>query len=347
MDAIPSNFQIGCTKIEVVNMPTDQEGRNQQLAHPSLPSGVSCSKSADDGNDQREDVEKILDATAVPRYTLASLKPLFNPVSDSTSTESESVSKVEQLLIDTNRKLDLVLEKLSQMDRKRILHETQMNLLEKKVDMHLSLGVVPKERTDKAALESSSTSKGSLDNSLSLFSPVSCLLDLENLEELARDKNYVNYVKTRVQGMLRTKRRSLKQSMASNRSPGRTYCLRIVDLFFTRFFLTQCTWSGQARGTNNQRIRFKDFVYVINMFHETVHYIDPSFTKEDTESFLKQMLISANYRFQAGPPKLKVTSRPRKARKTNILTITESNDNVESYEIMEFDPLEIKSESES
>ncbi|XP_049530404.1 uncharacterized protein LOC125948428 isoform X3 [Anopheles darlingi] len=346
MDAIPSNFQIGCTKIEVVTMPTDQEGRNQQSAHPSLPSGVSLSKSADDGNDQREDVEKILDATAVPRYTLASLKPLFNPDSHSTSTENESVSKVEQLLIDTNRKLDLVLEKLSQMDRRMILHETQMNLLEKKIDMHLSLGVVPKERTDKTALESSSTSKGSLDNSLSLFSPVSCLLDLENLEELARDKNYVNYVKTRVQGMLRTRRRSLKQSMASNRSAGRTYCLRIVDLFFTRFFLTQCTWAGQRRGTN-RRIRFRDFVHVINMFYETVHYIDPSFTKEDTESFLKQIVRAANYRFQAGPPKLKVTSHPRKTRRTNILTNTESNDNVESYEIMEFDPLEIKSEPES
>ncbi|XP_049530385.1 uncharacterized protein LOC125948425 isoform X3 [Anopheles darlingi] len=338
MDAIPSNFQIGCTEIEVVTMPTDQEGRNQQLAHPSLPSGVSFSESTDDGNDQNEDVENTFNATAVPRYTLASLKPLFNLDSHSTSTENESVSKVEQLLIDTNRKLDLVLEKLSQMDRRMILHEKQINLLEKKVDMHLSLGVVPEERTDKAALHSRRSSESSLDNSLSLFSPVSCLLDLENLEELAKDKNYVNCVKTHIQGILGTRRMTQtsalhQQNMSGNTRTGQTYCLQIVDLFFTRFFMTQCTWTGiSIKSVAGKKIALKDFVHVIDMFYETVHYVDPTFTKEDTESFLKQVLERARVRFESGPPKRKPGSRCRKTPKKHISTNTESIDSDEMEE---------------
>ncbi|XP_049530386.1 uncharacterized protein LOC125948425 isoform X8 [Anopheles darlingi] len=299
MDAIPSNFQIGCTEIEVVTMPTDQEGRNQQSAHPSLPSGVSLSESIDGGNYQNEVLE------------------------------NEYISKGEQLLIDTNRKLDLVLEKLSQMDRRMILHEKQINLLEKKIDMHLSLGVVPEERKGKA---------DSLDNSLSLFSPVSCLLDLENLEELARDKNYVNCVKTHIQGILGTRRMTQtsalhQQNMSGNTRTGQTYCLQIVDLFFTRFFMTQCTWTGIGiKSVTGKKIALKDFVHVIEMFYKTVHYVYPTFTKNDAESFLKQMLSHAKKRFENGPPKLKPRSRCRKALRRNILMNAESIDSDEMEE---------------
>ncbi|XP_035778013.1 uncharacterized protein LOC118459076 isoform X2 [Anopheles albimanus] len=338
------HFQIGCTRIEVVNMPMNQEGRIKK-SHHSLSSAVLLSGSIDSGNDQRENVGKISNATVVPQSTLSSLKPCTKPVSHNAAPENQSVSKEEQLLIDTNRKFDLLLEKLTQIEGRMVLNEKQMFLLEKKIDMQLSLGVVPEPRKGKT---------DSLDSASSLFSPVSCLLDLERLEELARDKNYVSYVKTQIQGMLRTKRRRLtteldKQNEPGNRKAAQTYCLRIVDLFFTRFFLTQCSWTGQPCKSGRRKIRFKDFVCVIDMFYETVHYVNPSFTKEDTESFLRQMLANANKRFQSGPPQRKSTSKrqPKRGLKSNILNNTKSNDRVVSYEGMEFDPLEIKSEPES
>ncbi|XP_050083591.1 uncharacterized protein LOC126570112 [Anopheles aquasalis] len=163
MDALPSNFQIGCTKIVVVNKPMDQEGRTTKSAHHSL-------------------------SSAIPK--LASLRPLANPDSHNTAPENESVLRGQQLLFDINRKLDLVLDKLTQMEGRMVLNESKIDLLEKKIDMHLSFGPVPGSRKDKT---------DSPDSSLSMFSPVSCLVDLENLEELAKDKNYVNFVKTHIQ----------------------------------------------------------------------------------------------------------------------------------------------------
>ncbi|XP_050083767.1 uncharacterized protein LOC126570222 isoform X3 [Anopheles aquasalis] len=164
VNALPTNFQIGCTKIVVVNKPMDQEGRTTKPAHHSL-------------------------SSAIPK--LASLKPITDRNSHYTTPENEFVLRGEQQQpTDTNRKLDLVLDKLTQMEGRMILIEKQMYLLEKKIDMHLSFGPVPGSRKDKT---------DSPDSSLSMFSPVSCLVDLENLEELAKDKNYVNFVKTHIQ----------------------------------------------------------------------------------------------------------------------------------------------------
>ncbi|XP_049530407.1 uncharacterized protein LOC125948428 isoform X8 [Anopheles darlingi] len=312
MDAIPSNFQIGCTKIEVVNMPTDQEGRNQQSAHPSLPSAVSLSVTTNSSSDQNE------------------------------SSENVSVSKIEQLLINNNQKLDSLLKKMNRCQRRLTVIEKSMKTLEKH---RKAYAPVRKERPMQEVPETSKNSPSVPDKLVLPFTPVSCLFELEKLEEKAKDMHFVTYVKMQANRII---------GLHIEEGKGKAYCFRIRDLFFSKFFFTQCSWSGRVgryNGTSEgvpKKIRFVDFKYVINLFYQTVNYVDPLFSKEDAEATLKRAIKDASYRRPHCAPQ--TPSIPDGAIVIPIEEISpniKTMDSVESYEIMEFDPLDIKSEPES
>ncbi|XP_049530395.1 uncharacterized protein LOC125948425 isoform X11 [Anopheles darlingi] len=313
MDAIPSNFQIGCTEIEVVTMPPDQEGRNQQSAHPTLPSAVSLSVTTNSSSDKNE------------------------------SSENESVSKGEQLLIDVDRKLDLVLKKLNRLQRRVTVIEKNMKIFEnQKKACAPKKEQVRKERPMPEVPETSKNSPSVPDKLVLPFTPVSCLFELEKLEEKAKDMHFVNYVKMQVNRIV---------GLDVEEGKGYSYCWRILDLFFTRFFMTQCTWSGRLNKKPSdgvsKKIRFKDFNYMINLIHQAANYADPLFSRENAETVLKLAFKRAIRRFQCSVPQ--TPTIPDGAIVTPIEEISPNIKmigSVESYEIMEFDPLEIKTELE-
>ncbi|XP_050083576.1 uncharacterized protein LOC126570101 [Anopheles aquasalis] len=337
MNALPSNSQICCTKFEVENIPMAQEGRITKVDH-SLPTAVPLSESTEGGNDQRDDVEIISNGTAGPLQALASQKLVTFTNSHNNAPENESVLRVEQLLLQTNRKLDLLLKKTNRLQRRVTEIEKNMNFLEKH----------KKDRKENPIqLPGNSKNTLGIQDSLELpFSPVSCLFEMEKLEELAKDMHFVNYVKMQINRIV---------GLNVQEGEGISYCWRIIDYFFTRFFMTQCTWSGRAGRIKEpsksveKKIRFKDFNYVINMFYVTANYADPLFSKEKSEGVLKRAIKNAIVRLKVRPQQTTSTIPdgaiviPTEELLPNMNTI----DCVESPETMEFDPLEIKSEPES
>ncbi|XP_035778015.1 uncharacterized protein LOC118459077 isoform X1 [Anopheles albimanus] len=323
-------------------MSINQEGLIKKSTHHSSPSAVPLSEFIDSGNGQKEDVGKISNTAAVPQPTLSSLKPCTNTGSQNTAPENESVSIGQELLMRTNRKLDLLLKKMNRLQKRVTVIEKNMMFLEN----HKKVCASTRKEPATEVPGNSNNTFGMQDSLLLPFSPVSCLFELEKLEEMAKDMHFINYVKMQVLRIVGIK---------VVEGEGLSYCWRIVDLFFTRFFMTQCTWSGRIAkktGTSKglkKKIRFKDFDYVINLFYVTGNYADPLISKEETESVLRRAIKNANNRFQSGP-KEKPSTIPDDAEviaNEEILPNMNTIDNVESYEVMEFDPLEIKSEPES
>ncbi|XP_035778014.1 uncharacterized protein LOC118459076 isoform X3 [Anopheles albimanus] len=323
-------------------MSINQEGRIKKSTHHSLPSAVPLGESIDSGNDQKEDVGKISNAAAVPQPTISPLKPFINPVSHNAAPKKKSVLKGEQLMIDNNRMLDLLLEKMTQIERSIKAIEKQTSK-KKFMEKHIKACAAAKRKRPKQMPVPSNNSSVLPDRLELPFSPVSCLFEMEILEEKAKDIHFVNYVKMQVNRLVRFDLEERKVKL---------YFRRILDYFFTRSFLTQCTWSGRVgpiNGTSKgleKKIRFKDFSYVINLFYEVAKHANPSICKESTESFFKGILKQSTYRTISAPQKKTspVADGAIVIKDEEMLSILNTIENVESYEVVEFDPLEIKTE---
>uniref|UniRef100_A0A182FXD9 DUF4806 domain-containing protein n=1 Tax=Anopheles albimanus TaxID=7167 RepID=A0A182FXD9_ANOAL len=140
--------------------------------------------------------------------------------------------------------------------------------------------------------------------------PVDCFDELEKLEKLAENKDFVEAVA-----------RCLKRKFVGNyQGGGRTYCHRIVDNFFTRSFMTKCSWTGYST-SGIQKIGLRFFCNVINMFIYAVQYAFPKFTEQEGLKFLKNCVANANGRVHEiqrastarKPLKRKRISRPKTA----------------------------------
>lgn len=150
--------------------------------------------------------------------------------------------------------------------------------------------------------------------------PVKSLADLEKLEENCREEDFIKTIIA-----------SLGRIHGRHRYTGRgaTVSLQIVDYFFSRDFLLQCSWTGTGRTSGKDEIKktkipFMKFDKTINLFYQTVLHSDPSYTFTDCKSFLHRCLKNAKQRFAEVTGTRKPVSRKRKR-----LTVVEDNSSEE------------------
>ncbi|KXJ84120.1 hypothetical protein RP20_CCG019767 [Aedes albopictus] len=126
------------------------------------------------------------------------------------------------------------------------------------------------------------------------FSPVKNLLDFEALEEnCKRDEFVMENVATI--GQIHGRQRYTAR--------GGTVCLQIVDYFFDRQFLMQCSWTGTGRKHAEgdqvpRKIPFSRYERVINLFYQTVLHSDPEFSLDECRAFLHRCLRNAKQRLE-------------------------------------------------
>lgn len=75
-------------------------------------------------------------------------------------------------------------------------------------------------------------------------------------------------------------------------------CYILIDRLFTRRFMTLCSWAGGARD-KKEKIPFKIFKNVINLFFKVVSMSDRDFSLKDCEDFFKNVIRNSTRRNQS------------------------------------------------
>lgn len=93
---------------------------------------------------------------------------------------------------------------------------------------------------------------------------------------------------------------------------GLNHCYLLVDRLFSRQFLTLCSWAGGSRD-KKEKIPFKIYKNVINLFFKIIHLSDTTFTIKDCEEFFKSIIRNATRRSQSNMVRTSsIKRRPRK-----------------------------------
>ncbi|XP_050101501.1 uncharacterized protein LOC126581702 [Anopheles aquasalis] len=150
------------------------------------------------------------------------------------------------------------------------------------------------------------------------FSPAKCKEDLDELEANASDEQFVSAVAqsvARIHGYDRV-------------GEGVTVSHQIVDYFFDRQFLQDCSWTGRSRSAENVRkIALAPYENIKNMFYQSVHLVDDSFTLNAAERFFRDVAKHARSRAEVKFLRKPALKRRKSRKKLNALSCS-SNDTV-------------------
>ncbi|XP_049537244.1 uncharacterized protein LOC125952055 [Anopheles darlingi] len=143
------------------------------------------------------------------------------------------------------------------------------------------------------------------------LAPVDSLEDLKRLEASASSEEFVRIIRSDF----------AKKHEDLPRGNGDSISYQVVDLFFTRAFLTMCSWTGTMKHgpgeeTRHSKIPMVSFTNTIQLFYHVVNDVDPSYTLEKTENFLKKCCRHAIQRLKHKRLR-KSVAKPRGKKNTN------------------------------
>lgn len=213
--------------------------------------------------------------------------------------------------------------------------DNQTNLMKTVARMQTTLDFLVESMVENDAPQKMYLSKEH--DTKSIIAPVECLDDLNNLEKLLDDQKTLQ---------------KLSSSMAficgtSGKAQGIDCCYKLIDFFFTRQFLTQCSWTGATRLTDANarsgpsdgiesgpsdeiesgpstssgvvgKVPLKFFRKTRQLFLNLVMRADKDFSELDSEKFFKTVLKNSKQRTTAKSLTSKHKNRPTNLKyKTN------------------------------
>lgn len=108
------------------------------------------------------------------------------------------------------------------------------------------------------------------------FKPIDNILDLQNLDDALKQKDCLHSFKEK-----------LSLVCGTGKGRGLNNCYALVDVMFTRRFLTECSWAGGSKNAEAKKNCFKAYHRVINLFFEVIQHSDKTFTLLECEAFLR------------------------------------------------------------
>ncbi|XP_050081719.1 uncharacterized protein LOC126568996 [Anopheles aquasalis] len=123
--------------------------------------------------------------------------------------------------------------------------------------------------------------------------PVESLEGLERLEADASSAEFVRVIRSNF----------AKKHEDLQGESGTSICYYVIDQFFTRAFLTTCSWTGAAKNRAGSKkyitkIPLAAFPNTVQLFYLVVNDVDPKYTFEKVEKFLRQCCCHAGQRSQ-------------------------------------------------
>lgn len=117
------------------------------------------------------------------------------------------------------------------------------------------------------------------------FKPIDDILALQNFEEVLKQKDCLISFKEK-----------LSLVCGSGKGRGLNNCYALVDVMFTRRFLTECSWAGGSKNAASKKNCFKAYSRIINLFFEVIQHSDKTFTLLECETFFKNILKNSERR---------------------------------------------------
>ncbi|KAF9791794.1 hypothetical protein SFRURICE_020193 [Spodoptera frugiperda] len=117
------------------------------------------------------------------------------------------------------------------------------------------------------------------------FTPIDDILALQNFDDALKQKDCLNSFKEK-----------LSLVCGSGKGRGLNNCYALVDVMFTRRFLTECSWAGGSKNASAKKHCFKAHSRVITLFFEIIQLSDKSFTLLECETFFKNILKNSERR---------------------------------------------------
>lgn len=148
-----------------------------------------------------------------------------------------------------------------------------------------------------------------------------CLKPIRNIEELSNLEAILNDSKMKEDY-------KIKYSIVCQPGKAENCAYQLVDVFFTREFLTECSWSGSARGEGT-KVCLKQYKNVLQLFFELIYECDHTYTIAGNEKFFKSVLKNATKRKNS---KLQRSSTCRNSHKRQKLSENPVNNNESSEE---------------
>lgn len=115
------------------------------------------------------------------------------------------------------------------------------------------------------------------------FEQITNLRMLQNFEDMLKNPDLKQEI-----------RNKLNVVCSKGKGKGYNNCFMLIDIMFSRKFMTECSWLGGSR--MESKIRMKSFVNTLNLFFEIIHDSDETFTKMECEIFLKRVIKNSKQR---------------------------------------------------
>ncbi|XP_069363481.1 uncharacterized protein [Maniola hyperantus] len=146
------------------------------------------------------------------------------------------------------------------------------------------------------------------------FEPIDSVEDLEQFNELLKDKESSDKLKEK-----------LAVVCGTGKGKGTNNCFSLVDVMFTRRFLTECSWAGGSRN-DKKKTCFKAYNRVISFFFDLIYNSDKKFTVLECETFFKNILKNSVRRNSSKLLRTSATKARGKGKGTGKKSNTQNND---------------------
>ncbi|XP_050087029.1 uncharacterized protein LOC126572050 [Anopheles aquasalis] len=124
----------------------------------------------------------------------------------------------------------------------------------------------------------------------SLLKPIQSKEELDELERKAKDQEYRNSV---IQAAGRI-------SGYDRKGEGESICFQMIDYFFDRKFLMECSWLGRRQrrvnGEVNKKIALIEYGNTMKLFHECISISDETFTQFHCYNFVRVKILRRSFR---------------------------------------------------
>ncbi|RVE41713.1 hypothetical protein evm_013644 [Chilo suppressalis] len=162
-----------------------------------------------------------------------------------------------------------------------------------------------------------------------VIKPVCNLKELQNLENMLADPDFKARIKNKI---------DLLCSKGKGRGTNNAY--NLIDVFFQRNFLCQCSWAGGSK-SGSSKICLKSFTNVFDLFLSTINESDPCFKKPDCEKFIKTVLKNSRQRLESKQIRLSTTRCRQKVKTITKSVVNETSKGPTSTSVRENHDMDI------
>ncbi|XP_049533489.1 uncharacterized protein LOC125949997 [Anopheles darlingi] len=148
----------------------------------------------------------------------------------------------------------------------------------------------------------------------SLLKPIQSKEELDELEAKAKDEEYRNAV-IHAAGRI---------SGYDRKGEGESICFQMIDYFFDRKFLMECSWLGRrhrrVNGELNKKIGLIEYGHTMKLFHECISVSDETFTQFHCYNFVRVKILRRSLRrVLAKKTKIPVKAPKPRSKKTDTV----------------------------